>query len=197
MIKKGAIWATRLSAYVLNSTPIRHSPSVCPREALSGVKPDLKVVLLVGLADISQVHQKHSTNSVTEFRAISALSLTPTGTGSVLFASLTTGRVISRDQFKIVQDIPNEYLLIVKALQERRVFAIEGRADYVALEVIDKSPEPASNPIALPETVNQNARENSTAEQLVVLSKVVDLLIETIDPNPNLIEFNIKKAYEL
>jgi len=120
-----AIWAIRFSAYVLNLTPMRHSPMVCPREVLTLVKPDFKVVLPVAFADFCQVREKKTTNSVTEFRTISAVALLPTGNGSVLFASLTTGRVFTRDQFTIIKNIPQEYLLIIQVLQEHGVFAIE------------------------------------------------------------------------
>lgn len=57
----------------------------------------------------------------------------------MLFASITTGRVISRDQLTIIRDVPNEYLVIIKVLQERGIFAMEGKGEDVKLE-------PASDP---------------------------------------------------
>ena len=146
-----ACWAMRYAVYTLNLTPMRHNPSATPKEILTGVKPDFKVVLPVGFAELCQVQQKRVTNSITEFKTISALNLLPNGNGSVFFASLTTGRVISRDQFKIVQPIPNEFLLIIKVLQERGVFAIEGSGEEIELDLKD----PNSSPSLIPDKISK------------------------------------------
>jgi hypothetical protein len=160
---------------------------VCPREVLTLVKPDFKVVLPVAFADFCQVREKKTTNSVTEFRTISAVALLPTGNGSVLFASLTTGRVITRDQFTIIKDIPQEYLMIIQSLQERGVFAIEKQ------EEPDKDPTTAPN--AAPVLPGENARENNTdsvqGDELVVLSTIVDTPIESFDPRNFLSQMHV------
>ena len=187
-----ATWAIRYSTYVLNLMPMRHSPTACPREILTLVKPDFKVVLPVAFADFCQVREKHSSNSVNELRTISAVALLPKGNGSVLFASLTNGRVITRDQFTVIKDIPQEYLLIIQSLQERGVFAIENKEHPVA------APSPAPN---VPPLVTENARENgpdtTPQDTFAVLSTVLDLPIDSIDPNIDTKKMKIKESIKL
>ena len=190
-----ATWAVRYAAYVLNLTPMRHSPQACPREILTGIKPDFKVVLPVAFGDLCQVREKKTSNSVTEFRNISALALLPSGAGSVLFVSLTTGRVISRDQFTIIRDAPKEYLIIIKALQERGVFAIEGKGDDIGEDPITAPSQAPSQAQTLGQA--EIAREDAPEDRLVVMSTVLDLPIDSIDPNIDLKKMKINEAIKL
>jgi len=62
-------------------------------------------------------------------RTVTALALLPTGNGPVKFASLATGKTITRERFSIVYNVPYELLAIVKSMQERGMIGIQDLLD--------------------------------------------------------------------
>jgi hypothetical protein len=105
-----------------------------------------------------------------DFRTSTALALLPNPKGPAYFASLSTGRIICRDQFKIVTNVPQEYLVILKALQERGVFAIEGSGPHVP---IDLSKDPETAPAEAPRNVDQEE---------ILFSRVLSTTTTTSNP---------------
>ena len=117
-------WACYYATYVLNLMPKKLGDGISPREMLTGVKPNFKKCLPVAFGDFCQVLER-DTNNTLKPRTVPALALLPTGNGPVKFASLFTGKTITREQFKIIYNVPYELLAIVKTMQERGVLAIE------------------------------------------------------------------------
>ena len=118
------VWATYYLTYVLNLMLKREGDGVCPRQILTGIKPDFKRSLPVGFGDFCQVLER-DTNNTLKARTVTALALLPTGNGPVKFASLSTGKSLTREQFKIIQNVPYELLIIVKTMHERGMLGIE------------------------------------------------------------------------
>ena len=102
----------------------RTGDGVSPREILTGVKPNFKKCLPVAFGDFCQVLERNPDNTMAS-RTVSALALLPTGNGPVKFASLATGKTITRERFTIVHNVPYEMLAIVKTMQERSMIGIE------------------------------------------------------------------------
>ena len=117
-------WATYYATYVLNLMPPR-TGSISPREILTGVKPDFKKCLPVAFGEFCQVWEAHPDNSM-QPRTVTALALLPTGRGPVKFASVTTGRTIVRETFKVMKSVPAELLILVRSMQERGELGLEG-----------------------------------------------------------------------
>ena len=118
-------WAVLYSTYVLNLMPARVGCGMCPREILTGRKPEFKKVLPIAFGDFCQVQEKRTLKGVWTQRTVSALAILPSGNGPVRFVSLATGKIIFRSQFKIMKMIPYEYVILIQALQKRENFATE------------------------------------------------------------------------
>jgi hypothetical protein len=127
--------------------PFRSGDGTSPRETLTGVKPEYKKCLPVSFGRFCQIKEK-TTNTLAR-RTMTGIALLPTGHGPVKFVSLLTGRIVTRLQFKPMDHIPSEYLLILKSMQERKVIGIEDLLD-VDEEVYDPAgPEPSDDTAAL------------------------------------------------
>jgi len=120
-------WCVIYSAYVLNLIPFREAQGASPRETFTGIKPNFPTHLPISVGVFAQVKEK-TKNDLTP-RTVTALSLLPTGDDGVKFASLLSGRVLYRNLFVEVQNIPYEWLVIVNRLQERGELGVEGMID--------------------------------------------------------------------
>ena len=112
-------WCILYSTYVINLLPSKTGyEALSPREAFTGIKPDFSRDLRVGFGDYAQVSARDMDNSMKE-RTVGAIAVLPTGnlSGAVKFLSLPTGKVISRDSFRILP-IPKEYIDIIEQWQE-------------------------------------------------------------------------------
>ena len=58
-------------------------------------------------------------------RTVTAIALLPTGKGQMKFTSLSTGKTIVRETFKIMKSVPFELLSIVKVMQEKGMLGME------------------------------------------------------------------------
>jgi hypothetical protein len=97
---------------------IRHSETsdkISPLELFTGRRTDFKIDLRVSFGDYVQAHTPQSSNNM-DARSTGYLALLPTGNknGSVLFYSLATGKVITRDHWT-----PEEVIQQMKLLQEK------------------------------------------------------------------------------
>jgi hypothetical protein len=145
------VWAVYYATYVLNLMPAR-GHNICPRELLTGTKPIFKTVLPVGFGYFCFVKERITKSDLSP-RTVTAISLLPTGRGSVKFASLTTGKVITREQFKTVGHIPEEYVKIVDAMQGKRLIGVED-----LLQPRQEGPDPDSN-------LQMNSGEERTSDE--------------------------------
>ena len=116
------------ATYALNLIPPRGN-TVSPRELITGIKPSFKTHLPVAFGSFVQTKEK-TKNDMTP-RTVTAIALLPLGNGSVKFASLLSGNILIRDQFTIVEDIPYEWLLLVKSLQERGCLGVENMIEEI------------------------------------------------------------------
>ena len=108
------IWLVCYSVYCINFQISRVGrEGLCPRQELTGIRPDVKRDFRVGFGDFVQCFQKGAGNSMDQ-RTVGAIALLPTGsqTGAVKFLSLASGKVITRNQFKILP-MPREYILFM------------------------------------------------------------------------------------
>ena len=108
------IWLVCYSVYCINFQISRVGrEGLCPRQELTGIRPDVKRDFRVGFCDFAECFQKSAGNSMDQ-RTVGAIALCPTGsqTGAVKFLSLASGKVITRNQFKILP-IPKEYILFM------------------------------------------------------------------------------------
>ena len=55
-------WAVLYATYVLNLIPARVGCGMCPREILTGIKPEFKKVLPIAFGDFCQVQEKRTLN---------------------------------------------------------------------------------------------------------------------------------------
>jgi len=117
-------WATYYATYVSNLMPKRLGDGISPRKLLTGVKPSFKKCLPVAFGDFCQVLERDPNNTLNP-RTVTAIALLPTGNGPVKFASLSTGKTITRETFKVIPNIPHEFILILKSMQERNTLGIE------------------------------------------------------------------------
>lgn len=85
------------------------------------------------------VKDKVVVNVVTVPTTVAALALMPSAKEPCVFASLSTGRTITRGQFTTLKDIPTAYLQVNQVLQERRTFAMDDSPTPAAIlhEVIE------------------------------------------------------------
>jgi len=64
-------------------------------------------------------------NNTLKPRTVTVIALLPTGNGPVKFASLSTGKTITRENFKVIRNVPYEFIAILMSMQERNVLGIE------------------------------------------------------------------------
>jgi hypothetical protein len=76
---------------------------LAPREGLTGIKTDFKRDLRVAFGDYCQILERDTDASMKQ-RTVGGIAVLPTGnmSGSVLFLSLWTGKIVARDQFTIL-----------------------------------------------------------------------------------------------
>ena len=175
------VWASYYSTYVLNLMPTRAGNGISPREILTGVRPEFKKCLPIAFGDFCQVLERNPDNSL-KARTVTALALLPTGKGPIKFASLTTGKIITREQFRIVRSVPFELIAIVKALQEKGVLGIDdllqpnqGRVDNEESELsklINQDETPATDVHEQNNVdVNLSSENNSEADNTSTLRR--------------------------
>jgi hypothetical protein len=116
------------ATYALNLIPPRGN-AVSPRELITGIKPSFKTHLPVAFGSFAQTKEK--TKNDMSPRTVTAIALLPLGNRSVKFASLLSGNILVLDQFTIVEDIPYEWLLLVKSLQERGCLGVENMIEEI------------------------------------------------------------------
>jgi hypothetical protein len=116
-------WLEYLIAFVINRinmrpTAARDDPGTCPREALIGIKVDYnRDVVRTGFLDYILCTLPNTNNSM-QARVEECLALYPTGNaqGSIIKCiSLTTGHIVTRDQFKSAA-MPERVRLHINAL---------------------------------------------------------------------------------
>jgi len=117
-------WATYYATYALNLMPKRLGDGISPRELLTGIKPNFKKCLPVSFGDFCQVLERDPNNTL-KSRTVTAIAMLPTGKGPVKVTSLCIGKTITRENFKIIHNVPYELLAIVKSMQEKNVLGIE------------------------------------------------------------------------
>ena len=117
-------WATYYATYVSNLMPKRLGDGVSPRGLLTGLKPNFKKWLPLAFGDFCQVLERDPNNTLKP-RTVTAIALLPTGNGPVKFASLSTGKTITRETFKVIHNVPYEFIVILKSMQERNTLGIE------------------------------------------------------------------------
>ena len=117
-------WATYYSTYVSSLITKRLGDGISPRELLTDIKPNFKKCLPVAFGDFCQVLERDPNNTLKP-RTVTPIALLPTGNGPVKIASLSTGKTITRENFKVVPNVPYEFLAILKSMQERNVLGIE------------------------------------------------------------------------
>jgi len=117
-------WATYYATYVSILTPKRLGDGISPRNLLTGVKPNFKKCLPLTFGDFWQELERDPNNTLKP-RTVTAIALLPTGNGPVKFASLSTGKTIPRENFKVIPNVPYEFIAILKSMQERNLLGIE------------------------------------------------------------------------
>ena len=174
------LFRSKFSNYVLNLIPPIRGDGRSPREILTGTKPDFKQSLPFGFADLCQVQNKKAKNNVNDFRTSSALALLPHNKGACYFASLSTGKIIIRDQFKIMDTFPPEFLIILKGLQERGAFSTKDL----------ERDEPNENPTLTTDTTVDDDKKDNETKILTTITSSTDLEIKKFVENPNHLSFN-------
>jgi hypothetical protein len=127
---------------------IRHSETsdkISPLELFTGRRTDFKIDLRVAFGDYVQVHTPHSSNNM-DPRSTGCIALLPTGNknGSVLFYSLATGKVITRDHWTPLPT-PEEVVQQMKLIHDKE---IKRRSPTSTSE--SSTPLPAHQPPSLP-----------------------------------------------
>ena len=78
----------------------------------------------MAFGDFCQVLEANPDNTMKP-RSVTAIALLPSGKGPVKFVSVSTGKTIVRETFKIIKNVPAEILSVVKAMQERGELGLE------------------------------------------------------------------------
>lgn len=193
-------WAVRYSAYVLNLRPNKTGYiGLSPREALTGIKTDFRRDLKISFGEYCQVVER-DLDATMKQRTVGAIAVLPTGniSGSVMFISLWTGKVIIRDQFTILP-IPSNVIDLLNNWSKSNALSDdfmlhEVRDDAEEAEIVDKYIDVnRQTVIAAQENENVVADEpifeETTVDDAEVSETVEEIpVVEELEEEPEVVE---------
>jgi hypothetical protein len=96
------VWLVCYSVHCLNYQISKTGrEGLCARQELTGIRPDAKRDCRAGWGDYAQIFQKNSGNTM-QAKTVGGIAVMPGPNGVWKFINLLTGRVCTRNQFKIL-----------------------------------------------------------------------------------------------
>ena len=170
------VWLVLFCVSRINLIPHKGGPiGISPSEAFKGRKTNAAIDLRVGFGDYAECTDPYGDNTMRP-RTQAAIALLPVGnlTGSVYFLSLATGRVIRRDQFKVLP-MPDNVIAHLNKMAE------------ISWSKTNQNPSELNFSMAGSDNfVLDNTPDNSD-DTSIYDPPVIDILAEELSPNPDVV----------
>ena len=195
------MWLVLYAVSRINLFPNKTGYSnISPREAFTGRRADVTKDARIAFGDYAQAFNPHVQKNGLEARTDAVIALQPLHTGSVKFLSLTSGRVVTRDQWTqlpmpdaVITFLNNLAIKQVKGEKQDDLVFKMGSSNLAMQDQVADMPVENINelkPIQLMEVVPADediVEQNNTVNTIVPLDEAVitDILPEQLNSDVN------------